>query len=93
MLLVKFKSKAHPQQLLDSIVPLYDKHLSNKNIKGLIQFYQTPLGQQTAKVMPKLMSESQEEGSKWGESMLEVPSEHPEWERALEDAKKTSLSR
>jgi Uncharacterized protein conserved in bacteria (DUF2059) len=40
----KFKSKADPLQLLDSIVPLDDKHLSDEDIQGLIQFYQTPLG-------------------------------------------------
>jgi hypothetical protein len=92
---VKFKSKADTQQLLDSIVPLYDKHFSAEEIKGLIQFYQTPLGQKTAKVMPELMAESQEQGRKWGEtlgreSMLEVLSEHPELEKAMEDAGKSA---
>jgi hypothetical protein len=90
---VKFKSKADTQKLLDSIVPLYDKYLSDEEIKGLIKFYQTPLGQKTVKVMPKLMAESQEQGGKWGEalgreSMLEVLAEHPELEKAMEDAGK-----
>jgi hypothetical protein len=90
---VKFKSKADTQQLLDSIVPLYDKYLSDEEIKALIQFYQTPLGQKTIQVMPKLTAESQEVGRKWGEglgrqSMLDVLAEHPELEKALEDAKK-----
>jgi len=93
---VKFKSKADLQQLLDSIAPLYDKYLSDEEIKGLIQFYQTPLGQKTVKVMPKLMAESQEKGSKWGEelgrqSMLEVLSEHPELEKAMEDARRAPV--
>jgi hypothetical protein len=43
--------------------------------------------------MPKLTAESQEIGRKWGEglgrqSMLDVLAEHPELEKALEDAKK-----
>jgi hypothetical protein len=92
---VKFKSKADPQQLLDSLVPLYDKYLSTEEVKGLIQFYQTPLGQKWVQEMPKLTAESQEIGRKWGEglgrqSMLDVLAEHPELEKALEDAKKTS---
>jgi hypothetical protein len=92
----KFKSKADMQQLLDSILPLYDKYFSDEEIKSLIQFYQTPLGQKTAKVMPKLMAESQALGSKWGEtlgreSMIEVLSEHPELEKAMEDAKKAAV--
>jgi hypothetical protein len=90
---VKFKSNADTQQLLDLIVPLYDKYLSGEEIKALIQFYQTPLGQKTIQVMPKLTAESQEIGRKWGEglgrqSMLDVLAEHPELEKALEDAKK-----
>lgn len=94
---VKFKSKADAQQLLDSIVPLYDKYLSGEEIKGLIKFYQTPLGQKTIQVMPKLMAESEQIGHKWGEelgrqSMLDVLSEHPELEKALEDGKKGSTS-
>jgi hypothetical protein len=92
---VKFRSKADPQQLLDLIVPLYDKYLSEEEIKALIQFYQTPLGQKTIQVMPKLTAESAELGRKWGEglgrqSMLDVLSEHPELGKALEDAKKTA---
>jgi hypothetical protein len=92
---VKFRSKADPQQLLDLIVPLYDKYLSEEEIKALIQFYRTPLGQKTIQVMPKLTTESAELGRKWGEelgrqSMLDVLSEHPELEKSLEDAKKTS---
>lgn len=92
---IKFKSKADPQQLLDSIVPLYDKYLSPEEVKGLIQFYQTPLGQKWVQIMPKLTAESQEIGRKWGEglgrqSMLDVLAEHPELEKALEEAKKNT---
>jgi hypothetical protein len=90
----KFKSKADLQQLLDSIAPLYDEYLSDEEIKGLIRFYQTPLGQKTVQVMPKLVAGSQERGRKWGEalgrqSMLEVLSEHPELKKELEDAGKS----
>jgi hypothetical protein len=92
---VKFRSKADPQMLMDSLVPLYDKYLSADEVKGLIQFYQTPLGQKTVKVMPKLVAEAQEEGRKWGEglgrdSMIEVLSEHPELQKAMEDARKAT---
>jgi hypothetical protein len=84
-------SKAEMQQLLDSAVPLYDKYFSHEDIKGLIQFYQTPLGQKTIRVLPKLSMEIQGEGMKLGEklgreSMMEVLSEHPELQKALEEA-------
>ena len=90
---VKFQTKADMQKLLDLIVPIYDKYFSDEEIKCLIQFYQTPLGQKTLRVLPQLMAESQEAGRKWGEglgrqSMLDVLSEHPELAKAVEDAQK-----
>lgn len=88
----KFQSKADPQQLVELIVPIYDKYLTDEEIKGLIQFYQTPLGQKAVNVLPRIVAESQQRGEKWGEqlgqdSMLEVLSEHPELKKALEEAK------
>jgi len=89
----KLQAKADGQSLLELAIPLYDKNLSHEEIKGLIQFYQTPLGQKAVSVLPKLTAELQEEGRKWGEnigrqSMIEVMSEHPDLAHAMEDAQK-----
>ena len=88
-------SKAEIQQLLESAVPLYDKYFSREDIKGLIEFYQTPLGQKALSVLPKLSIEMQGEGMKLGEklgrqSMMEVLSEHLELQKALEEAQQTA---
>jgi uncharacterized protein len=89
----RFRSKLDLQKLLDLAVPLYDKYLSDEEIKGLIQFYQTPIGQKALKVLPQLTAELAEAGQKMGEtigreSMLEILAEHPEIEKAIEDAQK-----
>lgn len=88
----KFQSKADLQQVLDLIVPIYDQHLSDDEIKGLIKFYQTPLGQKMVKALPEMTTESQQVCQKWGEklgrqSMIEVLSEHPDLQKAMEEAK------
>ncbi|PYX27178.1 MAG: hypothetical protein DMG77_19685 [Acidobacteria bacterium] len=85
---VKFQTKADMQKLLD-LIP----NLRQVFFGCLIQFYQTPLGQKTLRVLPQLMAESQEAGRKWGEglgrqSMLDVLPEHPELAKAVEDAQK-----
>lgn len=87
----KFHSKMDLQKLLDLAVPIYDKYYSDADLKGLIQFYQTPLGQKTVKALPSLMGELTEAGQQLGQeagrvSMLEVLAEHPELEKAMEDA-------
>jgi len=46
----KLQAKADGQSLLELAIPLYDKNLSHEEIKGLIQFYQTPLGQKAVSV-------------------------------------------
>lgn len=89
----KFQSKFDVQQLLDMAVPIYDRYLSHEEIKGLIQFYQTPLGQKTVKALPQITAEVMNESRKMGEglgrqSMMEVLAEHPEFEKAMEEAQK-----
>ncbi|MFI5072894.1 MAG: DUF2059 domain-containing protein [Terriglobales bacterium] len=88
----KFHSKMQSSDLLDLVVPIYDKYYSREEIKGLIQFYETPLGQKMVSVTPQVTQESQVAGRQWGQqlgrdSMSEVLLEHPELEKALEDAK------
>ena len=91
----KFHSKADLQQLVDMAVPGYDKYLADDEIKGLIVFYQTPLGRRALEVLPKLSLELQSQGAKWGQDlgrqcMLEVLSEHPDLAQALAAAGKAS---
>ena len=91
----KFHSKMDPNALADLIVPIYDKYLSDEDIKGLIQLYQTPTGQKLITVLPKVAAESQQAGERWGqeigrECMMEVLSEHPELRQQMEVAKKNA---
>jgi hypothetical protein len=44
---------------LDQLITVYDKHFSDDEIKGLLQFYGSPLGQKTAAEMPKISREIQ----------------------------------
>jgi hypothetical protein len=95
LFLAKFMAKENMQQFLDLAVPVYDRNFSHEEIRSLIEFYQTPLGQKTISVLPKLTLELQEEGRKWGEnlgrqSMMAVLSEHPELADALNAAQQAS---
>lgn len=87
----KFNSKFTSQQILNLAVARYDENFSDEEIKGLIDFYQTPLGRKVATVLPTLMAELQEDGGKMGrdlgrESMMEVLQEHPDLRQALQEA-------
>ena len=91
----KFTAKADVERLLDLAVPVYDRNFSHQEIRGLIEFYQTPLGQKAIATLPKVTAELQEQGRKWGEDvgkdcMVEVLSEHPELAEGLTAAQRTT---
>jgi hypothetical protein len=46
----KFQARVDLEELLNLIVPIYDKYMSDDDVRGLIQFYQTPLGQKSLAV-------------------------------------------
>lgn len=54
-----YQARFNADQLTDNLVALYDKHFSAEEIKGLLQFYGSPLGQRAAKEMPVIVREAQ----------------------------------
>jgi uncharacterized protein len=97
LFLDKFMARANAEipKLLDAAVPIYDKYLSGDEIKGLIQFYQTPLGRKALSVLPEITIDMQSEGQQLGqrigqETMMQVLSEHPDLAKAMEDAGKAA---
>jgi hypothetical protein len=92
----KFESKLDINVMVDLSIPVYDKYLSDADIRGMIDFYSTPLGKRMVQVLPQLMRECAERGRTWGEgvgreSMIEVLQEHPEIQQAMQATKKDTL--
>lgn len=95
LFLEKFRSKATPDALLTLIIPVYDRHFTDGEIKQLTAFYETPLGKKAVSVLPEVVAESQQAGRAWGEqlgqeSMAEVLAEHPDLQKAMEQAQKAN---
>jgi hypothetical protein len=53
------EKKFDVNQVTDQLVVFYDKHFTDDEIKGLLQFYGSPLGQKFASEMPKIGRETQ----------------------------------
>ena len=51
------------------IVPIYHKFFTHREIKGMLKFYRTPLGQKTIRVMPQLLQDSMRVGQQWAEAI------------------------
>jgi hypothetical protein len=54
-----YKAKFDADAATTQLVAIYDKHFSDDDIKGLLQFYGSPLGQKFAAEMPKINMETQ----------------------------------
>lgn len=54
-----YQKKFDVDQVTEQLAGVYDKHFSEVEIKGLLQFYGSPLGQKVAAEMPKIGREIQ----------------------------------
>ena len=54
-----YQKKFDVDQVANQLVVFYDKHFTDDEIKGLLQFYGSPLGQKVAAEMPKINRETQ----------------------------------
>lgn len=87
----KFHSKVNAEQIVDMVIPVYAQNLSDEDIKGLIQFYKTPLGRKWVSLQPKIQAGIAPAARAWGEqvgrqSMKEVLQEHPDLAEQLKAA-------
>jgi hypothetical protein len=54
-----YKAKFNPDDATTQLVTIYDQHFTQDEIKGLLQFYGSPIGQKFAAEMPKINGEMQ----------------------------------
>jgi hypothetical protein len=78
-----YQKKFDVDQVAEQLVDIYDKHFTDDEIKGLLQFYGSPLGQKVAAEMPKIGRETQAAvrtvGTKAAkEALAEVKQQNPE---------------
>ena len=58
------------ESLYPYFYPIYHKYLTLGEIKGLIQFYKTPLGKKTIAVMPQMTQEGMKACQVWAQAII-----------------------
>jgi len=81
--LVSYQKKIDADQVTEQLIGVYDKHFTDDEIKGLLQFYGSPLGQKVAAEMPKINRETlaavrQVSGKAAREALAEAKQQNPE---------------
>ena len=64
-----FMKEVHTDELVDLIVPVYDRNLTQGDVTELIHFYESPTGKKFVAVLPKITQESMGVGEKWGRDL------------------------
>lgn len=64
----RFSKRARDKrgELLEALVPIYDRNFSLSDLNELIRFYKSPLGTRLLTATPQLTREAMLEGQKWG---------------------------
>lgn len=88
-----FQKHFDPNSLNDKVVPIYDKYLTNEDLTGLIDYYNSPLGQRMLKVLPQVAQESQAAGFALGqkaaqETLDDLKTDFPEFVSAMKAEEK-----
>src|SRR5229473_7323053 len=88
----RFPKHFDPDSLTERVIPIYDKYLTTDDLKGLLDYYRSPLGQRMLKTLPELTRESQAAGFALGqkaaqETMEDLKKDFPEFTGAKDDDK------
>ena len=62
-------------EMLDAMVPIYQKHLSKGDLESILAFYSSPVGRKLLREQPAMMQESMEVGGKIGRQRIGAMSE------------------
>jgi uncharacterized protein len=81
---IRFQKHFDTNSLTERVIPIYDKYLTTEDLKGLLDYYHSPLGQRMLKAMPEVTRESQAAGFALGqkaaqETMEELKADFPEF--------------
>jgi hypothetical protein len=65
----KFAQKMDTHELLEKIIPVYDKYYTIEDLKAVNAFYESPAGQKVLSSLPQIMQESMKIGQEWGQKI------------------------
>lgn len=54
-------------EITELVVPIYRKHLTGDDVRGLLVFYESPVGRKMLQVQPQILKDSMAAGQRWGE--------------------------
>jgi len=69
--------------LINRVIPVYDKHMSHETVKKLIEMFETPFWEEWKKKMPEISREAGVVGSQWGKEISQSPAFNKKMEELI----------
>ena len=61
--------KARRNEFLNEAVPVFARLFTIEELKGLVEFYRSPLGKRLMEIQPQMSKELSEAGQRWGQRL------------------------
>ena len=65
----EFRKEFNPDQIFEILIPAYDTFLSADEVKQVLQFYESPIGQKLLEAQPKIMAVSMPKIIQWSQEV------------------------
>ena len=66
---VAFRAELRGEDLVEVLVPVYASHFSREEVRAMIAFYRTPVGQKLIAETPALTADAMAVGQEWGRAL------------------------
>ena len=70
---IKVQGLLNVDAVIEELIPLYDKHFDENELRSYIEFYKSQSGQKLLTTLPEIMQESIEVSTKFFQKKLSVP--------------------
>jgi hypothetical protein len=67
----EFAKEIKTEELIELVVPIYDKYYTEEDVDQLIVFYNSPIGKKVTETLPAISQESMIAGQAWGKQLAE----------------------
>jgi uncharacterized protein len=67
----EFQKELNPNELVEMIIPIYQKHFSQEDIDAVNAFYETKAGKNFIQSQPLIMQESMIVGQAWSQGIVQ----------------------
>jgi hypothetical protein len=67
----RLRKKMPAEELIELVIPVYDRYYTTEDLTAVVEFYRTPVGQKVIRTLPDITRESSAIGERWGAERAE----------------------